>query len=153
VFGVPASAPAAEAAPAPEPAAEPAPEPAPATQPAAPAPAAADDIFGSPTAVPVAPAPAAPQPAPAKPADDDPFSARVTPTEELLAMRSWTDNTGTFSVNGKLIAILDGKVRLLKENGRTCTVPMRRLSQADAEYVQVMAGKLGQGILIQLASR
>ena len=67
-------------------------------------------------------------------------------------MRHWTDNTGTFAVNGKLIAILDGKVRLLKENGRTCTVPMRRLSKSDADYVQMVVAKLGQGVL-QLASR
>jgi hypothetical protein len=68
-------------------------------------------------------------------------------------MRTWNDNTGNFTVNGKLIAILDGKVRLLKDNGKTCTVPMRRLSPEDAEYVQLIAGKLGRGVLIQLATR
>jgi hypothetical protein len=68
-------------------------------------------------------------------------------------MRNWVDNTGTFSVQGKLIAILDGKVRLLKDNGRTTTVPLRRLSQSDVDYVQAVATKLGEGILVQLASR
>ena len=68
-------------------------------------------------------------------------------------MRMWNDNTGNFAVHGKLIAVLDGKVRLLKTNGRTCTVSIRRLSQADAEYVQSVVAKLGQGVLLQLASR
>ena len=66
-------------------------------------------------------------------------------------MRTWTDNTGTFTIEGKLIAILDGKIRILKENGRTCTVVLRRLSHDDAEYVQGIAAKLGEGVLIQLA--
>jgi hypothetical protein len=157
------SAPAAPAAPAPatgddlfggpaQPAAsQPAPE---AASPAAPAPAApatGDDLFGAPVTTPANPETPAnpPETTPA----NDPFGAVTQPAEELLVMRTWTDNTGTFSVNGKLIAILDGEVRLLKENGRTCTVPMRRLSPPDAEYVHMIAGKLGQGILIQLASR
>ena len=68
-------------------------------------------------------------------------------------MRLWNDNTGNFAVHGKLIAVFDGKVRLLKANGRTCTVPLRRLSREDTAYVQAVVAKLGQGVLLQLASR
>jgi hypothetical protein len=39
-------------------------------------------------------------------------------------------------VRGRLIAILDDKVRILKETGRTTTVPMTRLSTADRQYVE-----------------
>jgi hypothetical protein len=118
------------------------------------APAAAQPV-AAPAEAPAAPAAPAPAPAAprATPANEDPFGASPRPTEQLLVMRTWIDNTGNFTVNGKLIAILDGKIRLLKENGKTCTVPMRRLSQLDAEYVQVIAGKLGRGVLIQLATR
>jgi hypothetical protein len=131
--------------------------PKPEVKPAAPA---ADDIFGEPPVkkAPVqdlfdaAPAPAAPA-APAKPAPADPFGAVERQSAELLVMRRWQDNTGKFSVNGKLFEILDGKVRLLKDNGRTCTVPMYRLSPADADYVRLVIARLGTGSLGQLASQ
>jgi hypothetical protein len=71
----------------------------------------------------------------------------------LLVVRQWNDNTGYFSVNGRLVEVQDGKVRLLKDNGHTCTVPMRRLSPRDVEYVQMVVAKLGTGTLVQLASR
>jgi hypothetical protein len=54
-------------------------------------------------------------------------------------MRQWVDNTGQYSVNGRLVRFLDGKVRLLKENGRTTTVPLSRLSQSDLEFVHRQA--------------
>jgi hypothetical protein len=52
------------------------------------------------------------------------------------ADRDWLDNTGRHGCRGKLILVLEGKVRILKDNGKTSTVAMRRLSTADAEYVQ-----------------
>ena len=50
-------------------------------------------------------------------------------------MRVWIDNTGKFSTEGRLIEIGDDFVRLMKSNGRTCTVPSDRLCPADAAYV------------------
>ncbi|MBW3596561.1 MAG: hypothetical protein KY475_04715, partial [Planctomycetes bacterium] len=123
--------------------------------PAAESGAAADDIFGA--ALPddsgdVAdseePAPAddaagslddlfAPPPAPEQPATEeakepaaDPFGAA-----DSLPERLWTDNTGTFEIRGRLAGALDEKIRILKDNGRYTTVPMRRLSDADQQYV------------------
>jgi hypothetical protein len=115
--------------------------------PAKPAPGkeAVDDLFGTPVVEPPAPKPAA--------APDNPFGSVLSPAEDLLAMRRWVDDTGLFTVQGRLIAILDGKVRLLKENGRTCTVPMHRLSRADADFVQLVVTRLGTGVLVQLASK
>ena len=54
-------------------------------------------------------------------------------------MRLWTDNTGNFSCRGRLVRFLDGQVRLLKDNGRTTTVPLARLSTGDLEFVQRQA--------------
>jgi hypothetical protein len=56
--------------------------------------------------------------------------------EGRLPARRWTDNTGHFQVTGRLLLILEGQVRLLKETGRTTTVPLDRLSAVDRAYVQ-----------------
>jgi hypothetical protein len=53
--------------------------------------------------------------------------------------RDWLDNTGRHGCRGRLVLILDGKVRILKDNGKTSTVAMRRLSFADVEYVNTQA--------------
>lgn len=54
-------------------------------------------------------------------------------------MRRWVDNTGRYSVNGRLVKFMDGQVRLMKENGRTTTVPLYRLSAADLAFVHRQA--------------
>jgi hypothetical protein len=101
------------------------------------------------------------------PADDDPFAplkrttAQPTATaakaplpaelrldgEGRLPERLWTDNSGQFRVTGRLILILDGKVRLLKTTGRTTTVPLDRLSTADREYVEQVIRQHGPDLL------
>jgi hypothetical protein len=120
-----------EAAPA-EPAAEKAPAETPA--PAEKAEGAVDDLFSEP------PAEAKPEPAPADNVDDlfKDSSARKPAVEAVAAneYREWTDNTGKYRVNAKLVVVLDGKVRLFKENGRYTTVPFERLSQGDLEFVE-----------------
>ena len=68
-------------------------------------------------------------------------------------MRAWVDNTGTFKIQGRLIAILDGKVRLLKDTGKTTTVPLDRLSDGDRAYVEQVVEQNGQAALEQLAAR
>jgi hypothetical protein len=119
---------------------------------------------------PFAPAkPAAPAtPAPATPEDDDPFapvkarpagvvteSVRQQPRlpaamqldeQGRLPIRLWTDDSGFFQVRGRLILILDGTVRLLKETGRTTTVPLSRLSPADRAYVEQIIGHYGSDL-------
>jgi hypothetical protein len=57
-------------------------------------------------------------------------------SEEL---REWTDNTGTFSCRGRMVQFNDGRVRLMKENGHTATVPLARLSTRDLEFVNRQA--------------
>ena len=84
---------------------------------------------------------------------DDLFSSSITPKRDLLVRRRWVDNTGYYKIQGKLIAILDGKVRILKENSRTCTVPLGRLSQQDLAYVTKIAMQYGEGVIGQLAAR
>lgn len=110
---------------------------------------------------PFAPLPAAPA-APEKP--EAPLVVEPTHKKiDLLApgsdgrlpSRQWTDNSGKFNVKAKLVLILDGKVRLLKETGRTTTVAIDRLSKADQAYVAEAIQRYGEDLakLHQLASR
>lgn len=179
LFGAPAAEPAAPAA-APAPADDifGAPEAAPAAEPAAPAPA--DDLFGAPEAAPAAEpaadnlfdapmdeaAPAA-EPAPADdlfgPPADQPAKPAAPAEEpktdlddlfgETSAPRVWVDNSGTFKTEGRLVEIGSDFVRLLKTNGRTCTVPMSRLSSEDAEFVAAVAQQQTEVKLAMNSSR
>ncbi|MFN7447242.1 MAG: SHD1 domain-containing protein [Pirellula sp.] len=56
--------------------------------------------------------------------------------------KTWVDNTGTYSVKGRLAVIYSDKVKLLKENGKFTTVPLDRLSDRDYEYVRWVASNL-----------
>lgn len=100
-------------------------------------------------------APAGPEADDAEPTaaqDDqfDPLSARngqpVEPTDKLAlaepcsleqaAEREWTDNTGRFRVQARLVELQGGQVRLLKDTGKYTTVPLARLSASDRAYVE-----------------
>jgi hypothetical protein len=50
-------------------------------------------------------------------------------------MRIWSDNTGKYTCVGRLIEIEPHRIRLLKENGNTSTVPIERLSLRDLRFV------------------
>jgi hypothetical protein len=54
-------------------------------------------------------------------------------------LRLWKDNTGKFSCQGRLVQFRNGHVRLMKDNGRTTTVPLARLSNRDLEFVNRQA--------------
>ena len=56
--------------------------------------------------------------------------------------KTWVDNTGTYTVSGRLSMIYSDKVKILKENGKTTTVPLNRLSDRDFAYVQWVASSL-----------
>ncbi|MCH7727444.1 MAG: hypothetical protein IH991_13320 [Planctomycetes bacterium] len=123
-----------------------------------------DDLFGVP------PKKAASNPEPPKDNRNDPPKVDDLPksddgdvdldklfngenTSSVLPMRRWTDDTGQFSAQGRLIVILDGAVRLVKENGRFCTVPLHRLSGDDRLYVEQMTATYGKGTIGKIAAR
>ncbi len=116
----------------------PAEKPAPAAEPASEEPAtdeAADDAF-KPAEQPAAPS-------------DDPFgSARLD-----LPRRAWTDDTGEYTIEARLLVVLDGKVRLLKDTGRTTTVPLDRLSETDRQYVDHVVAQYGRDAINQVATK
>ncbi len=51
-------------------------------------------------------------------------------------MRVWTDNHGIHQVHGRLIALGPQHARIRKQNGKNTTVPVRRLSLTDRDYVR-----------------
>jgi SLA1 homology domain 1, SHD1 len=56
-----------------------------------------------------------------------------------VGLRRWVDNSGEYTCRGRLVDVQNGRVILLKDNGRTATVPLDRLSQADLSFVQRQA--------------
>ncbi|MEM7314323.1 MAG: SHD1 domain-containing protein [Planctomycetota bacterium] len=98
----------------------------------------------------------------AAPAGDDP--AGEAPSEESgddiddlfgsnSRVRTWVDNTGKYSTVGRLVELNTSNVRILKENGRLCTVPLRRLSPADFDLVQKIASMIGKSPIARVAAR
>lgn len=128
----------------------------PAAQPTPPAESGGfDNLFGTPAEEPAA-QPAAPveeakpaeEPAPTEEKDDSSFEDLFGQADRILqetgglassGLRRWVDNTGEYSCQGRLIDVRDGQIRLMKDNGRTSTVPFERLSKADMDFVQRQA--------------
>lgn len=57
--------------------------------------------------------------------------------------RTWTDNTGTSTVEAAFVELKDGSVRLRKRDGRVGIVPLARLSKQDQEVAKAL-GELSQ---------
>jgi hypothetical protein len=91
-----------------------------------------------------------PEAKPTAPIAAEPTMKRVDPlppgADGQLPSRRWSDNSGQFQVQARLLLILDGKVRLLKESGRTTTVPTERLSDADRAYVEEVISRYGKDL-------
>ncbi len=53
--------------------------------------------------------------------------------------RKWTDSSGKYTVEADFVDFKDGKVQLRKHDGKTVTVPIEKLSQADRSYVRTVS--------------
>ena len=49
--------------------------------------------------------------------------------------RTWTDDTGQFSVEAELVEVKDGKAWLRKSDGKVIAVPLAKLSQSDRDFL------------------
>jgi hypothetical protein len=116
-----------------------------------------DDLFGAP--VEEAAPPADEQPAPAdEPEEDDLFGGFGAILEQpgglsSLSLRHWVDNTGRYTVDARLLGVVDGHVKLLKANGRTTTVAFSRLCDEDLAFVNRQAAAQQAEKLAQTAQR
>jgi hypothetical protein len=52
------------------------------------------------------------------------------------ATRTWKDSTGKFTIEAKFLAVQDGKVSLLRTDGKRIELPLSRLRDDDQKYVQ-----------------
>ncbi len=62
----------------------------------------------------------------------------VEATDSPHHFRQWKSVTGKFEVRARLIRVIDQKVRLELDNGRTITVPIDKLSPFDREYIEAL---------------
>ena len=69
------------------------------------------------------------------------------------SVRTWMDNTGKYQTEAKLVHIAIDHIKLLKSNGKISTVPLRRLSVGDFDYVQMQASLQGLAPLNRLAKK
>jgi len=62
-------------------------------------------------------------------------------SQQTYSNRIWSDNSGTFSVEAKLLKINSASVSLRKRNKVRIEVPFSRLSKLDMEYVKIELAK------------
>lgn len=54
---------------------------------------------------------------------------------EADEIRTWTDSTGKFKIEGKLVSHTDGKVKLERADGRSVEIPFDKLSDQDQKFL------------------
>lgn len=54
-------------------------------------------------------------------------------------VRTWTDSSGKFQIEARLVAYKNGKVTLLRTDGKLITLPFEKLSATDQRFVETKA--------------
>ena len=73
------------------------------------------------------------------------------PQKKRLDVRKWTDESGHFGVEGRLVQIIGEKIRIRKTSQRTCTILVSQLSTDDRAYVTQVRSRIEGGENLQLA--
>ena len=68
--------------------------------------------------------------------DPAPLSGKTSGGSEGQAFRTWTDDSGTFTLQAKYAGIEGENVRLVREDGKEIKVPLERLGKADRQHVE-----------------
>lgn len=71
-----------------------------------------------------------------RPFDVTPFANRAFADREAKAWRTWQSRDGRFSVEAKFVRFDRGKADLQKRDGKTISVGLSQISDADAAYVR-----------------
>jgi hypothetical protein len=58
------------------------------------------------------------------------------PLPEPAEPRTWTDDSGKFTVTARFDGVINANVRLLKEDASQVTVPLARLSTEDQQWIE-----------------
>ena len=61
---------------------------------------------------------------------------RVVPVRKEYPFRTWTDTTGKYKTEARLLSISNGIVRLKKTDGKDARLPLEKLSDADREWLE-----------------
>jgi hypothetical protein len=80
--------------------------------------------------------PTDPSPTNLFPPSGPPMEIASAPTQPEV--RTWTDASGKFKIEAKLLEVADGKVKLEKADGKIVTLPLAKLSVADRAFVKAM---------------
>ena len=67
-------------------------------------------------------------------------TAKKSTEPDMTKIRTWTDRSGSFTVDAQFIGLKDGKIHLHKLNGVKIAVPVARMAVEDLEYVERAAG-------------
>ena len=57
------------------------------------------------------------------------------------SLREWTDSSGQYKVVAAYGGIVEGNVKLIKQDGKTVYVPVNRFSAADQQYIQSLSSQ------------
>ena len=71
-----------------------------------------------------------------QPSGSNQFSSPAAPPVAPNPVRKWTDRTGKFAVNARLLKQDSERVVLEKEDGKTVEVPIAKLSEADVKLLR-----------------
>lgn len=63
-------------------------------------------------------------------------AGKATEESSGSVTRIWTDDTGKFTVEAALLSVEGNNITLQREGGRTVSLPISRLSDADQEYIR-----------------
>jgi hypothetical protein len=85
------------------------------------------------------PPPQVKQPNVASPFAAEAITAGRAATVTAAEFRTWTDSSGTFKIEAKLVEHLGESIRLVRKDGKEITVPLARLSEADRQYATRLA--------------
>ena len=75
------------------------------------------------------------------PRDENGAGGVATASASASEPRTWNDKSGKFSITATFQSFEGGQVKLKKEDGTVVTVPLEKLSEADAEYVRTQIKK------------
>jgi len=62
--------------------------------------------------------------------------AEAAPEPQPREVRVWTDATGKFSIEARLVSVMSGRAKLTREDGSEIAVEIAKLSEADQRYIR-----------------
>ena len=71
----------------------------------------------------------------------DAFQSENITSDITSDFRSWTNDTGKFTIEAKLLKLEDDRVKLEKKDGRVIDLPLNKLSDKDKTFIETLRKK------------